>query len=74
MLPKLISLKEASGHIGLTIHALRKWIRLRRLPYHRVGGRVMFDETDIEAFIEGTRVQGKDEWRSELGKRRRHQA
>ena len=44
---KLISLKEASAEIGLTTHCLRKWLRLRRLPYHKVGARIMFAVSDL---------------------------
>ena len=58
---KLISLKATSAQNGFTIHAWRKWVRLRRLPSYKIGGRVMLDEGEVERFIEANRVPARDE-------------
>jgi excisionase family DNA binding protein len=58
---QLISLQHAAARIGFTVHALRRWIRLRRLPYHRVGARIMLDEGDLERFIDECRVPAREE-------------
>ncbi len=58
---RLVGLREGSLMTGVAVATLRKWLRLRRLPYHRVGGRVMLDEADVERFVNAGRVEAREE-------------
>lgn len=41
----------------LTERFLRHLVAKRRIPYHKVGGRVLFDLADLDAFAEKGRVE-----------------
>lgn len=60
---RLVGLNVVSEMTGARIPTLRKWLRLRRLPYYRVGGRVMLAEADVERFIDAGRVGAREETR-----------
>jgi excisionase family DNA binding protein len=47
--------------LGVRVTTVRKWLRLRRLPFHRIGGRVMLDEADLARFVEAGRVEAREE-------------
>jgi len=57
---KLVGLAVASEMTGCAVPTLRRWLRLRRLPYYRIGGRVLLDETDVERFISAGRVDARE--------------
>jgi excisionase family DNA binding protein len=57
---KLVGLATASAMTGAAVPTLRRWLRLRRLRYYRVGGRVMLDEADIERFLDAGRVEARE--------------
>lgn len=40
---------------------VRAWIRNRRLPYHRVGRRILIKRSDLLAFIEAGRIPARHE-------------
>lgn len=48
---RLISLKEASQYLAISIHTLRKWLRQRRLSFIKLGRRVLFTKGELENFI-----------------------
>jgi len=59
---ELLSIEETSQQLGVTVAALNKW-RFRvpgrktvPLPFIKVGGRVKYKSSDVEAFIESRRV------------------
>jgi excisionase family DNA binding protein len=41
----------------LTERFLRRLVAKRRIPYHKVGGRVLFDLADLDALAEQGRVE-----------------
>jgi excisionase family DNA binding protein len=46
-----LSLPEAAARLGVSRHTLRTWsVYQRRLPFLRLGRRVLFRRRDIEAF------------------------
>lgn len=61
MKPTLIPLRTASERLGLSVHCLRKWLRIRRLPHYRMGSRVMLDESDLARFIESNRIPAAED-------------
>ncbi len=52
-----LSVNEAAAHLGVAGVTLRKWLRERRLPYFRLGRRVVVSRRDIEAFLASHRVE-----------------
>lgn len=54
---RLLSLPEAASRLGVSRHTMRAWIRQRRLPFVRLGRRVLLHPRDVENFIEANRVE-----------------
>ncbi len=57
--PKL-SVAEAAPLLGVSVFTVRAWIRQRRLPFFRVGRRIVFDREDLEAFLRAHRVEVRE--------------
>jgi excisionase family DNA binding protein len=53
----LLSLPEGARRLGVSRHTVRAWIRQRRLPFVRLGRRVLLDPADVERFINVNRVK-----------------
>jgi len=47
----LINIQQASRLTGLSIPTLYKYICMRRVPYIKLGGRVLFDRKRLEGWI-----------------------
>jgi len=52
-----LSIARAAPVLGVSTFTLRRWIRERRLPYHRVGRRIVLDRRDLEVFLRRCRVE-----------------
>ena len=52
-----VSVAEGAGEIGVAVVTLRKWLRDGRLPYFRVGRRVVLSRADIREFLTAHRVE-----------------
>lgn len=50
------SLRTAAAMLGVSPHTLRRWTRQRRVAFHRLGRRVVFDGGDLETFLRENRV------------------
>jgi len=57
---KRLSVTRAAPILGVSPFTVRRWIRERRLPYHRVGRRIVLDERDLEAFLRRCRVEARE--------------
>ncbi len=54
---KFFSKKELAEFLGLSVFTIDTWVSQRReIPYVKMGRRVMFDKTDVEAWIERQKV------------------
>jgi excisionase family DNA binding protein len=53
----LLSLPEAARRLGLSHHTMRAWVRQRRVPFVRLGRRVLLDPRDVQRFIDANRVK-----------------
>jgi excisionase family DNA binding protein len=62
MNPLSVGLKEASQMLGIAARTLRKFACERRLPSVKLGGRLVFRITDLEAFL-AANVQHAEEER-----------
>lgn len=57
-----LSLVQAAARLGVSPYTLRGWARYqRRVPYLRLGRRLMFRPEDLEAFEQRCRVAAVDE-------------
>lgn len=56
-----LSLLEAAPFLGVSPHTVRAWARARRIPFHRLGRRLVFDRADLERFLAANRVPAREE-------------
>ena len=48
---KLHPVLEAAQILGISVHTLRAWVSQQRIPYIKLGRRVLFRSEDLEAYI-----------------------
>lgn len=56
-----LSVDVAAARCGVSRYTLRAWLRQRRIPYHKLGRRVVLDAGDVEAFLLANRVEAREE-------------
>jgi excisionase family DNA binding protein len=61
---KHLSLLEAGPLLGVSPYTLRAWVREGRIPYIRVGRRIVFDPRDLEAFVQAARINSSPKKRA----------
>jgi excisionase family DNA binding protein len=54
---KLLSVEEAATKLGISPLTMRIWIRQRRLPFVKLGMRVLLSPQDVQHFIEANRIE-----------------
>jgi excisionase family DNA binding protein len=54
-----LSIDGGAAVLGVSRFTLRKWLRERRLPYHKVGRRIVLDRADLERFLRACRVEAR---------------
>lgn len=59
MQDKLADMHEIAAHFGVTTETVRNWIKGRKLPAMKIGGRWRFDWTDIERWESSHAVDGE---------------
>jgi excisionase family DNA binding protein len=52
----LLSVFQTSERLGISEVTLRRLIRFRRIPFRRIGDRILFTETDINDYLESVKV------------------
>jgi excisionase family DNA binding protein len=60
-MPELLDLREGAKELRLSIYTLRAWIFQRRIPFVRLGRRVMLRRTDVEKLINDGLVLPKED-------------
>jgi excisionase family DNA binding protein len=58
-MPELLDLKEGAKELRLSIHTLRAWVYQRRIPFVRLGRRVLLRRSDLENLINENVVEAK---------------
>jgi excisionase family DNA binding protein len=48
---------RAAEELGVSPHTLRAWLRQRRLPYLKLGRRIILDPEDVQRFMDANRVE-----------------
>lgn len=52
---KWIGLEEAAEYLGIKSVTLRKWIKEKKIPCHKIGKLWKFKKTEIDEWIESGR-------------------
>ncbi|MFQ5932972.1 MAG: helix-turn-helix domain-containing protein [Nitrospiraceae bacterium] len=47
--------------LGVSPHTVRAWIRQGRLPYYKLGRRLVVGAEDVEAFLSAHRIEADEE-------------
>jgi excisionase family DNA binding protein len=56
-----LSVDEAATRCGVSKFTVRSWLRQRRIPFFKLGRRVVLDAADVDAFLRAHRVEARDE-------------
>ncbi|MFZ5448945.1 MAG: helix-turn-helix domain-containing protein [Thermodesulfobacteriota bacterium] len=54
---KLLAVEAAAQTLGISVHTLRAWVSQQRIPYVKLGRRVLFRADDLETYINSHLVQ-----------------
>jgi len=65
-LRRLITAKEASQYLSLSTDTIYRMASLKKLPYLKIGDRVLFDIKTLDQWIERRMIRGKEWKREEL--------
>ena len=52
-----IGVRGFAERAGVSQWTIRAWIRERRVPYYKIGSRIVFDEKEIEDLLTRARVE-----------------
>ena len=55
--PNKLSVDEVAPELGISPFTVRRWVAERKIPFYRIGGRIVFDRKDVEAFLARSRVE-----------------
>ena len=51
-----VPLKHAAKILGVSPYTLRAWVRQRRVPFFRLGRRIVFSRSDLSEHLKQCRV------------------
>ena len=57
MIAELLSVKELARLIKVNKNTLYLWVNQRKIPYIKLGAKVLFDEKDIESWVLDNKVE-----------------
>jgi len=60
-MPDLLNLKEGAKELKISIHTIRSWIYQKRIPFVRLGRRVLLRREDLEDFVSKNLVEANQE-------------
>jgi excisionase family DNA binding protein len=55
----LLTMRQAAEELQLSIHTLRAWCSQRKLPFVKLGRRVLLRREDLESFVKRNVVEAK---------------
>ncbi len=55
----LLSIRKAAVELAVSPHTIRAWCSQRKMPFVRLGRRVLLRREDIEAFVKRNVVEAK---------------
>ncbi|MBE0654595.1 MAG: helix-turn-helix domain-containing protein [Bacteroidales bacterium] len=62
--PKWINSKQLAQHLGISTAAVAN-LRINKIPYYKIGGRILYKKQEIDEFIEKTRHKSGGEYLDE---------
>ena len=57
---RLVSVREMASILGLRPSTLYKYVSRRKIPYKKIGERVLFDPTEIRVWIDQHSVKSSE--------------
>ncbi len=54
---KFVTTDELAEYLKVSVHAIRKWRRQKKIPYHKIGRSLRFRVSEVLAAIEGGQPQ-----------------
>ena len=66
---KWLNRDQACVYLGVKRSTIYSMISDRMIPHYRIGAKLRFEQSELDSWIEGTRVQTKDEYLQEQLKR-----
>jgi excisionase family DNA binding protein len=54
----MLTIEEAAQNLGTTARHVRRLVADHSLSHYRVGGRIRFSDVDLDAWLDGRRVNG----------------
>ena len=58
-MPELLDLKEGARELRLSIYTLRAWTYQKRIPFVRLGRRILLRREDLEELVKKNVVEAK---------------
>jgi excisionase family DNA binding protein len=59
-MPELLDLREGAKEMKISIHTLRAWIYQKRIPFVRLGRRVLLRREDLESFVNKNVIEARE--------------
>ena len=56
-----VSLKEIAEHLKVSTDTIHRWIRAKKIPFHRVGRFWRFQVSEIDEWVRAGKAAGKAE-------------
>jgi excisionase family DNA binding protein len=57
----LLNLREGAKELHLSIHTLRSWTYQKRIPFVRLGRRILLRREDLEKFVSKNIVKARND-------------
>jgi len=58
---RLLSIDEAVEYLGIKKNTMRAWCCQKKIPYYKMGHLVKFDKAELNAWIDGQKVDVVDD-------------
>jgi excisionase family DNA binding protein len=58
LIRRMLTTEEAAQYLGTTVRHIRRLVSDHELSRYKVGGRNRFADVDLDAWLDGRRVQG----------------
>lgn len=59
----LVSIDDLAEHLGVSVRHVRRLVSERRIPFHKWGRLLRFDIDEVNAWLDATRIEPRDERR-----------
>jgi len=58
---RFIGVKELSEYLGIAVDTIYSWVSERRIPFHKFGKLVKFDQRQIDSWADGFMIEPNKE-------------